>query len=266
MQNKITDIVITDALGCYGYPARRILESMGFRVWILDENDNRRQETDFLNYESLIDLPDNFAIWSLSDRATRILSANPDKYSKAIFTHINNLEEFVDKANYSDNFPTVPFIRYPKVKKIDLEEKKWIFKPTKGSGTSIDNGRAKLLTPDTEYALFQYVPHDKEQVVLARFEEGVLKETVFYQGMVTEPWSKAKPNEVIVSESNQQNIIKWLELLGEHYQIDGIIDAEFMISGEYLYFSESNPRQNGQSYWIAKPMIKRFLTRAISRL
>lgn len=99
MSRKITDIVITDALGCYGNAAKHIVESMGYRCWILDENDNRRGEVDFLNYESISVLGDEFAIWSLSDRATRMMTAHLDLYgSKAIMTVFNNLEHFVDKS------------------------------------------------------------------------------------------------------------------------------------------------------------------------
>lgn len=264
---KITDIVITDGLGCYGNVAKHIVESLGMRCWILDENDKRRGESDFLNYESLRNLPNNFAIWSLSDRATRILSSVPQYSSKSIFTQISNLEEFLDKADYRANFPKVQGIHYPKCFELGVEEGTYILKERKGSGTTLENGRAKLINNVNEYRLFEYINHDREQVVLAYFEDGKLLDTVWYQGKVTEPWTMAKPNEYIVTEGQFNKIITWLEALGEKYNIDGIIDAEFMINKDNkLYFSESNPRQNGQSYFIAKPMIYRFLQRKIKQL
>lgn len=142
-----------------------------------------------------------------------------------------------------------------------------ILKPVKGSGTSIENGRAKFLAMGDEWGLFEFIPHEKEQVVLAHFVKGLLTDTCFYQGKVTEPWSVAKPNDIIVNDYQYQAILTWLAQLGKDYEIDGIVDAEFMIGHDgLLWFSESNPRQNGQSYFIAKPMIKSFLSRRIMEL
>jgi len=256
--------IVCEALGHYWGAVRYFLESLGYNVIPMDQAESKERDSGYLNFESLTNLnPNLYQILVTGDNSLRNILRLDIK--NAIYTSINDYDTFMNKVKCRANLPSeTEIIKYPKIKLLDFSSTgKWIIKPEVGKGSLPGTNRNCYVVNEPSYAV-EWIEHSQAQVVLARYTNGELKETVYYTGKPEEPWSKAKPNDFVKddvwsADSIKKQIDKFMSYLGKVYEIDGIIDAEFMLKDHQLYYAESNPRLNGQSYFIAQPMLVRFL-------
>lgn len=264
-------IIVCEALGHYWGGVRYFLESLGYNVVPMDQAESKERDSGYLNFESLQGLdPSLYAVLVTGDNSLRNV-LKLEGIPNPIYTYINDYTTFMDKLVSRKNLPPEnEVIKYPYTIPLDFTvNDEWIIKPVVGKGSLPECNRNCYKVTEPQFAV-QYIKHDQAQVCLARFVEGHLEEIVFYTGKPEEPWSVAKPNDFVKDEelkpeTIKEYVTKFMEILGKTYEIDGVIDAEFMLHGHKLYYAESNPRINGQSYFVAQPMLVRFIKQRLRR-
>lgn len=267
-------IIITEAFGGYYKVVKNILEKLGLQVLTLDEAPSKSNDCDFCNFESVMHLSsDHYAIWALGERSiSEIMRLGPENFPNPIMTTMTDIMSYIDKVKCRSLLPAQnALIQYPKIYSTS-DFKKVIIKKRIGAGANYNNGRLMVADLSKSHYIVEFIEHDKELMIIANYHNGKLVDWIPYVNFVDDDRNTIKPcvypDELTIDRSVFLKVMhKWLTELGEKNHIDGLIDVGFMYSsgGNILWFIESNPRANRESYNIAQPMVYDMLMRKLPK-